>query len=117
MSEVDEIRTFVSSVRRGSFAAAARYLNLSPAMVGRRIQSLEERYQSKFIERTTRAQRLTERGEQFLPRAEALLDAFDALGDFGESGELAGRVRISGPVTLGSTRLPPLLARFAAEHP
>jgi DNA-binding transcriptional LysR family regulator len=117
MSEVDELRTFVASVRRGSFAAAARYLNISAAMVGRRIQSLEDRYQAKLIERTTRTQRLTERGEQFLPRAEILLQAFDALHDFPTSGELSGRIRLSGPITLGTTRLPPIIARFATEHP
>jgi DNA-binding transcriptional LysR family regulator len=117
MSELDELRTFVASVHRGSFAAAARYLNLSAAMVGRRIQSLEDRYQAKLLERTTRMHRLTDRGEQFLPRAEALLQAFDALHDFPASGELRGRVRLSGPITLGTTRLPPLIARFAADHP
>ena len=117
MSEFDELRTFIAAVRRGSFAAAARYLDVSPAMVGRRVQSLENRYEAKLIERTTRTQRLTERGEQFVPRAEALLEALDALRDFPGTGELSGRVRISGPVTLGTKRLPPILARFSTEHP
>ena len=117
MSEIDELRTFIASVRRGSFAAAARYLHVSPAMVGRRIQSLEDRYATKLIERTTRTQRLTERGEQFLPRAEALIEALDGLRDFPESGELSGRVRLSGPVTLGMKRLPAILAAFSVAHP
>jgi len=117
MSEIDELRTFIASIHRGSFAAAARYLNVSPAMVGRRIRSLEDRYATKLIERTTRTQRLTERGEQFLPRAEALVEALDGLHDFPDSGELGGRVRISGPVTLGMKRLPAILTRFSAEHP
>ncbi len=117
MSEIDELRTFIASIHRGSFAAAARYLAISPAMVGRRIQSLEDRYETKLIERTTRTQRLTERGEQFLPRAEALLEALDGLHEFPETGEMSGRVRISGPVTLGMKRLPAILAGFSAEHP
>jgi DNA-binding transcriptional LysR family regulator len=90
---------------------------VSPAMVGRRIQSLENRYEAKLIERTTRTQRLTERGEQFVPRAEALLEALEALRDFPGTGELSGRVRVSGPVTLGTRRLSAILARFSAEHP
>ena len=72
MADLDALRTFIAAIRTGSFAGAARRLNLSPAMVGRRIQALEARYQLKLIERTTRTQRLTEAGQRFLTRAEAV---------------------------------------------
>ena len=65
MNDLDHLRTFVAAARLGSFAAAGRQLNVSPAMVGRRIQGLEAQYQLKLIERTTRSQRLIEQGGTF----------------------------------------------------
>ena len=53
MAELINLETFVTAVRAGSFAAAARLLSISPAMVGRRIQALEEEHGARLIERTT----------------------------------------------------------------
>lgn len=117
MAELDELRTFIAAARIGSFARAARRLNLSPAMVGRRIQGLEQRYGAKLIERTTRSQRLTEAGQRFLERAEAVIEASDALGDWDEAGPLSGRLRVSAPTSLGVRRLPAIVAQFTAAHP
>jgi DNA-binding transcriptional LysR family regulator len=119
MADLTDIETFVSVARSGSFAGAARNLGLSPAMVGRRIQALENRHGVRLIERTTRAQRLTEMGENFLGRAETLLEAAGELDELTRStaGSLSGRLRISGPTTLGIKRLPPILAGFTERHP
>ena len=117
MSEIEVLRTFVTAARLGSFAGAARQLNLSPAMVGRRIQALEAQYQLKLIERTTRSQRLTEQGRQFLGRAETVLEAAEALSECAETGDLNGRIRLTAPTTLGARRLPEIIARFTEDHP
>lgn len=117
MSEIEVLRTFVTAARLGSFAHAARQLNLSPAMVGRRIQALEAQYQLKLIERTTRSQRLTEQGRRFLGRAEAVLEAAEALSECAETGDLNGRIRLTAPTTLGARRLPGIIARFTEDHP
>lgn len=118
MSELDNLRTFAAAVRGGSFAAAARQLGLSPAMVGRRIQALEDRYGVRLIERTTRSQRLTALGADFLARAEQILDAVDELGDLsGAPARIEGLVRLSGPATFGAHRLAAVVAAFCAAHP
>ncbi|MEO3999906.1 LysR family transcriptional regulator [Mesorhizobium sp. CAU 1732] len=117
MTDFDNLRTFAAAVRLGSFAAAARHLNLSPAMVGRRIQSLEERYHLKLIERSTRSQHLTDQGRAFLARAEAVLEAAEALAESGDGDGLSGRIRITAPVMFGITRLTSILADFDAKHP
>lgn len=117
MAELDELRTFITAARIGSFAKAARQLNLSPAMVGRRIQGLEQRYGATLIERTTRSQRLTEAGQEFLIRAEAVLEATEALGEWSHGGALSGRLRLSAPTTLGIRRLPSIIAQFTASNP
>ena len=55
MGDFTNIETFVAAARAGSFAAAARQLGVTPALVGRRIQALEDRHGARLIERTTRA--------------------------------------------------------------
>lgn len=119
MTELSNLETFVAAVKAGSFAGAARLLSISPAMVGRRIQALEEHHGARLIERTTRAQRLTELGESFFAQAEAVLEAVAELDDLTrtEPGKLSGRIRASGPATLGVSRLAAIVARFCAENP
>lgn len=119
MADLESLETFATAVRTGSFAAAARVLGVTPAMVGRRIQALEASYGARLIERTTRAQRLTESGEAFLVRAEAVLDAARELDDAMRAapGLLEGRIRMTGPATLGVFSLAAIAARFQAAHP
>lgn len=119
MADLTNLATFVAAVHSGSFAAAARQLGISPAMVGRRIQALEEQHGARLIERTTRAQRLTELGESFLTRAEAVLEAAAELDELtgGDPGRLRGRLRLSGPTTLGIKRLAPIVAEFCRASP
>jgi DNA-binding transcriptional LysR family regulator len=119
MADIIAIETFVAAVRRGSFAAAARELGVSPAIVGRRIQALEDQQGTRLIERTTRTQRLTEAGQHYFAQAGDVLDAMAALDDLAEgtSGKLTGRIRLSAPTTLGIRRLPPVIAAFSVAHP
>jgi len=119
MADLASLETFVTAVRAGSFAEAARRLGLSPAMVGRRIQALEDRHGARLIERTTRAQRLTELGESFFAQAEAVLEAAAELEELtrSEPGRLRGRIRLSGPTTLGIKRLAPIVAAFCSANP
>ena len=119
MADLEALETFATAVRTGNFAAAARVLGVTPAMVGRRIQALEQRYGARLIERTTRAQRLTEAGETFLVRAEAVLDAAAELDDSMSAGpgRLEGRIRMTGPATLGVYSLAGIVARFQAANP
>lgn len=118
MSEIRELETLVSVASAGSFAEAARRLGISPAMVGRRVQSLEDRFGVRLVERTTRTLRLTPRGQEFLERAQQVLDGLDALSGIGDAkGGLTGRVRISGPTTLGTKKLTGILARLIDTAP
>ncbi|MBX3531731.1 MAG: LysR family transcriptional regulator [Rhizobiaceae bacterium] len=119
MADLRNLETFVAAALTGSFAAAARQLGISPAMVGRRIQSLEDACGAKLIERTTRKQRLTDLGTEFLAQAARVLDDLEGLAELTrpQLAGLAGRVRVTGPTTLGIKRLSPLLAQLAAQHP
>lgn len=88
-------------------------------MVGRRVQALEERYGTKLIERTTRSLRLTEMGVAFLEKARRILETVDELGDLTrpDASQLSGRIRVTGPTTLGIRHLAGIIARMSDRHP
>lgn len=119
MADLALIETFVAVAGAGSFAGAARRLGLSAAMVGRRVRALEDRHGARLVERTTRALRLTETGQAFLARALEVVEAVEALDDLTapEGGRVAGRVRLTGPATLGASRLAAIVAAACARHP
>ena len=70
---------FTRVIDEGSFAAAARAINVSPAVVTRLIAELEEHLGARLINRTTRRLVLTETGESYLERVrQILMDLEDA---------------------------------------
>ena len=70
-------------VDEGGFAAAARALDMSPAVVTRLVADLEEHLGTRLLHRTTRRQSLTDAGEAYLERVRHILlqdlDEADAL--------------------------------------
>ncbi|WP_339847924.1 LysR family transcriptional regulator [uncultured Halopseudomonas sp.] len=78
IQRIDDLAVFLHTVEAGSFSAAARQLNLAPAVASASIKRLEEQLGTRLFERTTRRLRLSEAGERYLPHARA---AFHALRD------------------------------------
>ncbi len=119
MTNLSDLETFVAAANTGSFAAVARRMSISPAMVGRRIQALEERYGAKLIERTTRSHRLTAIGEQFFEKAVGIIESIDELGELARPTEkqLSGRIRLTAPTTLGIKHLASIVSQVSALHP
>src|SRR6202521_1594468 len=68
---------FVRVVDEGSLSAAARDLNLSLAVVSRKLARLEERLGVRLINRTTRTLALTEEGTAFHARCARILAEID----------------------------------------
>src|SRR6202047_3904235 len=60
MDRVTSMTAFTTVVASGSFAAAAKRLGMSPAMVTNHVKSLEERLGARLLNRTTRKLSLTE---------------------------------------------------------
>jgi DNA-binding transcriptional LysR family regulator len=119
MPDLSDLETFVAAAGTGNFAAVARRMAISPAMVGRRIQSLEERYGAKLIERTTRSHRLTALGEQFLEKAVEIIESLSELNDLAQPSDtnLSGRIRLTAPTTLGIKHLARIISQLSARHP
>jgi DNA-binding transcriptional LysR family regulator len=119
MADLSDFETFIAAASTGSFAETARRLSISPAMVGRRIQALEERYGAKLIERTTRSHRLTALGGQFLEKATQIIESVGELDELARpaDSQLSGRIRLTAPTTLGIKHLARIISLMSARHP
>ena len=73
LDNLQEIRIFTRVVSSGSMSAAARELDLSLALVSKRLAALEARLGVRLMHRTTRRQSLTADGEVFHERCLRIL--------------------------------------------
>lgn len=118
MSRFESLAVFARVADRGNFAAAARDLGLSPAMVGNHVRALEVWFGSPLILRTTRQQTLTDTGKMVLDRARVLLDGMADLDALAQpADELSGTLRIAAPIGIGRYHVGPAARAFAARHP
>lgn len=110
---------FVAVADAGSLSAAARALHLSPAMVSKRLQRLEQRLGVTLVHRTTRRLALTTAGERFRADLGDILGALDAAEArvTGARTAPAGPLHVSAPTSFGRLHVAPHLARFVAACP
>ena len=117
MDRLHSMRVFSRVVDEGSFARAARELNLSPAVVTRLVADLEEHLGSRLINRTTRRMALTEEGRIYLEYVTQGLDALARADQVLGPTKLApsGTLRVSAPMTLTLTRLSGAIVQIATN--
>ncbi|NBA93578.1 LysR family transcriptional regulator [Pseudomonas sp. R5(2019)] len=119
MGRYTELHSFVLVAQKGSFAAAAMSEGVTPAMLGRRLDSLEKRLGVKLMHRSTRGLHLTELGEQLLERARGLLRDFDEIeADISASGAMVkGNLQVSAPASFGRLHVAPHALDFHRKFP
>jgi DNA-binding transcriptional LysR family regulator len=119
MDSLRAMRVFARVVDEGSFAGAARALDLAPAVVTRLVAELEEHLGARLMNRTTRRIALTEVGESYLERVRRILvDVDDAeLLAQASVAEPRGPVRILVPPAVAVHQLAKHLPRFRARYP
>jgi len=119
MDRVDGIAVFAEVAERGSFAAAARQLNRSPAAVTRAVAELEARLGVRLLNRTTRAVSMTEAGERFLAGAQRVLADLREIEQAaaGEGDAPRGELRITAPIVFGRLHVLPLVTEFLGRFP
>ncbi|WP_037447840.1 LysR family transcriptional regulator [Sphingobium chlorophenolicum] len=110
---------FATIVDEGGMAAAGRRLNISPAMVSKRLVRLEDRLGTRLIHRTTRRLALTPAGERLHEDLRGILAALDEAERrvSGASAEAAGTLRVTAPTSFGRMHVAPHLAQFLEAHP
>lgn len=103
MNRFDALKIFVTVAETLHFRDAAQRLAVSPQVVTRTINDLEQALSEVLFQRNTRQVRLTDFGQQFLPQAKQVLADSEML--FSQSKQLysekqmAGLVRIAVPET------------------
>ncbi len=119
MSRFKQLESFAAVATKGSLTAAAKAEGVAPAVIGRRIDALEERLGVKLMLRTTRRITLTHEGSSFLEDCQRLLaDLANAEANVSAGGVKArGHLRITAPAGFGRRHVAPLVPRFLALHP
>lgn len=119
MDRLSSMEAFVTAAECGSYARAAERLGLSPQMVAKHVAGLEHRLSARLLNRTTRRQSLTELGHAYLERCKHILSEAKAADSLGEimNDTPRGKLKISAPVTFGSSRLMPFVTEFLRQHP
>ncbi len=115
----EDMRTFIAVVENRSFANAATQLGVVKSAVSRRIRDLESRLNARLLNRTTRQLNLTETGSAFFDRCVTLLAAVEEAEEAASQGaaRIAGRMRISAPMSFGIHCLTPHIGAFIEQHP
>jgi DNA-binding transcriptional LysR family regulator len=114
-----ELRSFVTLAHSGNFHHASLALACSQPALTRRIQKLEETLGIQLFDRTTRSVTLSAVGREFLPKAHALLEEFDAalLSISSMAQKTAGQITIACVPTAAHYFLPKALAAYSAKFP
>ncbi len=119
MDQFKQISAFVNVANRGSLSAAARAEGVTPAIIGRRVDALEERLGAKLLLRTTRRVSLTFEGSAFLEDCQRILrELQDAESSVSLGGiRPGGHLKISAPAGFGRKHVAPLLTGFLDDNP
>jgi DNA-binding transcriptional LysR family regulator len=118
MSELDDIRSFIAVAESGGFGRAAQHHGLAQSVVSRRISRLEADLGTRLLSRTTRGVAATEAGLEFKARGERILaDLVAARESVAQASGVAGRLRLSMPLTFGNRHVAPVLGELARLHP
>ncbi len=119
MDRLKQIESFASVATKGSLTGAARAEGVAPAVMGRRIDALEERLGVKLLVRTTRRITLTHEGSAFLEDCQRVLaDLANAEASVSAGGvKASGHLRITAPAGFGRRHVAPLVPGFLAQHP
>src|SRR3982751_5125363 len=73
-----EMNAFVRVAERGSFAAAATDLGLTPSALSKLVTRIEDRLGVRLLTRSTRKLALTAEGELFVARSRDILASIEA---------------------------------------
>lgn len=119
MDRLDDLALFLRVLDQGSISAAARSLDLSPAVASQRLARLEQALGVRLLHRTTRRLHPTPEGLVLAEQGRGLIDDLGTLfGSIrGTDEQVHGLLRITTSATFGRLYLSPLLQEFLDRHP
>jgi len=119
MQDLNDFWYFVQVVDHGGFSPASRAVGIPKSRLSRRIQLLEERLETRLIQRSTRSFTVTEAGQIFYRHCKAMMIEAEAAQEAIDSlrAEPRGVVRLTCPITLLYVHVGAMLAQFMARYP
>lgn len=119
IKNLQDIHVFVLTADNGSLSAAARVLDLSPAVASASLKRLESELGAVLLLRSTRSLRLSPEGLRFLPAARLALAGLQDAVDEIASGRKVVRdhLQISMPSDLGRNHVLAWLDDFLVRYP
>lgn len=110
--------TFVAVCNHSGFAAAARSLNRSKALVSKQISGLEDHLGARLLNRTTRKMSLTQAGHIYLEHCRSVLEQVTVMEErLGEQATAPkGILKISAPYSYGQLFFGAFLAEFSERY-
>lgn len=115
----NNLYAFTQVVKLGNFSSAAQALGVQPSALSYRMNDLENRLNTKLLNRTTRSMSPTEAGQRLYERIALMFggiqEALAALGDL--RGKVSGRLRINAAENLAYYLIYPKVRSFLAAFP
>jgi LysR family transcriptional activator of dmlA len=119
MDTFSDLAFFQLLIRKGTFAATAQEIGITPSSASKRLAAIEDRLGVRLLHRTTRRMSLTPEGEVYLSEGGRLLEEMHEL-EYTVSGAKAiprGLVRVSATLGFGRQYIAPALSEFARNYP
>jgi DNA-binding transcriptional LysR family regulator len=120
MSNLKDMKLFAHVVEQGSFAKAAKVVGITPAMVGRRIASMEQVLGFILLNRSTRRMQLTPGGKDYYEGIKRIVadveDLETSLSSVHQDNPI-GMIRLSAPDGLGEVFLLRVIKEFRMRYP
>ncbi|WP_321394836.1 LysR family transcriptional regulator [Emcibacter sp.] len=119
MDKLSNIRTFAVVGQTGSFAEAARRLNLANSVVSKRVKDLEDHLGTRLLIRTTRHVSLTDAGYQYLEQVQKLLHDLEETEESlrRRTQTPIGNIRVAAPLSFGIKYLGPAMSGYLDKYP
>ena len=119
MDKLQQIRIFVAVVDCNGFAGAARKLKVSPPVITRAINELENELDVRLLTRTTRVVLVTESGARYVEDCRRILaemrEADESVS--GMHGAPRGRLTLTAPVLFGALFVAPVVSEYLQRYP
>jgi DNA-binding transcriptional LysR family regulator len=119
MDTLLSMTVFRTVVELKSFAAAARRMGMSPAMVTKHVMHLEKRLKTRLLNRTSRHLSLTETGALYFEQTKNTLDELHAVETAvtGSTTMASGLLKITVPAWMACQHFLRLLALYQRQYP
>ena len=116
---IEEISVFLAVVDGGSLSKVARERGMAVSSVSRKLDALEQDMGVKLLHRSSRFVMLTDAGEQFVPRARAILSELDDARHeiSAASADPRGLLTIAAPASFGRRHVAPAVVSFLQQYP